>query len=101
MGNIKEHIVVLLLILTFCVVALYFTGGLYWGVINEIYPAQKVGTMGGIMHGCANLATVLGPIFVGIIVQFFNNYAVAFGLIGFIGIILLVISNILLAKIKE
>lgn len=101
LGNIKEHIVVLLLILTFCVVALYFTGGLYWGVINEIYPAQKVGTMGGIMHGCANLATVLGPIFVGIIVQFFNNYAVAFGLIGFIGIILLVISNILLAKIKE
>ncbi len=77
---------------------LYFKGGLYWGAINEICPAQKVGTMGGIMHGCENLSTVLCPIFVGAIIQLFSNYVMAFSLVGLIGIVLLVVSKVLLMR---
>lgn len=88
-------------LITLCVVALYFTGGLYWGVINETFSAQKVGTMGGMMHGFANLATILGPLVVGTIVQTTGQYITAFSFIGLIGIILLIFSKFLLRETKD
>lgn len=75
-----------ILVLTiFSILFLYFTGGLYWALINEIVPSNKVGTMGGIMHGCANVATIVAPFLNGYLLQLCHSYNAMFYIASLIG----------------
>lgn len=78
-----------MLVITLVAIAvffLYFTGGIYWGVVDDIVDSSSVGSVGGVMHGIGNCAGILGPSVTGFIIQFSGSYISAFILAGIIGI---------------
>ncbi|HDW2902186.1 TPA: MFS transporter, partial [Escherichia coli] len=66
---------------------LYLTGPIYWAVIQDVVHKDKVGSVGGAMHGLANISGIIGPLVTGFIVQFSGKYDYAFYLAGAIAII--------------
>lgn len=66
---------------------LYFTGGMYWGLINETVFSENVGTIGGMMHGIANIASVIAPIFTGLFLGYTNSYSSLFMITGMVGVL--------------
>ncbi|ECH5769094.1 MFS transporter [Salmonella enterica] len=48
---------------------LYLTGPIYWAVIQDVVHKDKVGSVGGAMHGLANISGIIGPLVTGFIVQ--------------------------------
>lgn len=66
---------------------LYLTGPVYWAVIQDVVHRDKVGSVGGAMHGLANISGIVGPLVTGFIVQFTGQYDYAFFLAGGIAII--------------
>ena len=73
--------------ITVSVFALYFTGGIYWGVVNDIVDSSNVGSIGGAMHAIGNCAGILGPSITGFIVQATDSFVPAFILAGTIGVL--------------
>lgn len=45
-----------------------------WVIVGDVAPRQLVGVAGGIFNFCANLAGIITPIAIGLIVQFTNSY---------------------------
>ncbi|MCV5696513.1 MFS transporter, partial [Escherichia coli] len=39
---------------------LYLTGPIYWAVIQDVVHKDKVGSVGGAMHGLANISGIIG-----------------------------------------
>lgn len=73
---------------------LYITGAIYWAIIQDTVQKNKVGSVGGAMHGLANTSGIIGPMVTGFIVQFTGSFSYAFilaGCIAFIGSILVII----------
>ncbi|HAK6771118.1 TPA: MFS transporter [Salmonella enterica] len=66
---------------------LYLTGPIYWAVIQDVVHKDKVGSVGGAMHGLANISGIIGPLVTGFIVQFSGKYDYAFYLAGTIAIV--------------
>ncbi|ECX0023666.1 MFS transporter [Salmonella enterica subsp. enterica serovar Newport] len=66
---------------------LYLTGPIYWAVIQDVVHKDKVGSVGGAMHGLANISGIIGPLVTGFIVQFSGKYDYAFYLAGAIAIV--------------
>lgn len=66
---------------------LYLTGAIYWAVIQDVVHKDKVGGVGGAMHGLANISGIIGPLITGYIVQFTGEYSMAFYLAGAIAVI--------------
>ncbi len=73
--------------ITVSVFALYFTGGIYWGVVNDIVDSSNVGSIGGAMHAIGNCAGILGPSITGFIVYATDSFVPAFILAGTIGVL--------------
>lgn len=69
------------------VVAMYFTGGIFWGIINDIVDSSNVGSIGGFMHAVGNCAGILGPSITGFILQGTGSFIPVFVITGIIGII--------------
>ncbi|WP_317190007.1 MFS transporter, partial [Escherichia coli] len=65
----------------------HLTGPIYWAVIQDVVHKDKVGSVGGAMHGLANISGIIGPLVTGFIVQFSGKYDYAFYLAGAIAII--------------
>lgn len=63
------------------------TGPIYWAVIQDVVHKDKVGSVGGAMHGLANISGIIGPLVTGFIVQFSGKYDYAFYLAGAIAIV--------------
>lgn len=66
---------------------LYLTGPIYWAVIQDVVHKDKVGSVGGAMHGLANISGIIGPLVTGLIVQYSGKYDYAFYLAGAIAIV--------------
>ncbi|HCC1000786.1 TPA: MFS transporter [Salmonella enterica subsp. enterica serovar Paratyphi C] len=66
---------------------LYLTGPIYWAVIQDVVHKDKVESVGGAMHGLANISGIIGPLVTGFIVQFSGKYDYAFYLAGAIAIV--------------
>ncbi len=66
---------------------LYLTGPIYWAVIQDVVHKDKVGSVGGAMHGLANISGIIDPLVTGFIVQFSGKYDYAFYLAGAIAIV--------------
>ena len=45
-----------------------------WVIVGDVAPRQLVGLAGGIFNFCANLAGIVTPIAIGLIVQYTNSY---------------------------
>ena len=81
------NFILIIAMITVSVFALYFTGGIYWGVVNDIVDSSNVGSIGGAMHAVGNCAGILGPAITGFIVQATDSFIPAFILAGTIGIL--------------
>lgn len=81
------NFILIIAMITVSVFALYFTGGIYWGVVNDIVDSSNVGSIGGAMHAVGNCAGILGPAITGFIVQATDSFIPAFILAGTIGVL--------------
>ncbi|MGG3799659.1 MFS transporter [Metabacillus fastidiosus] len=70
--------------------ALFFLrwGGLYWGVPAAISQRNHVGTVGGCMNFSGNIAGVVTPIYIGIIVSLTDSYFLALMVFCVAGVLL-------------
>ncbi len=58
-----------------------------WTLISDVAPKQLIGLTGGVFNFCANLAGVVTPLVVGIIVQVTGSFFFALGFIGILALI--------------
>ena len=80
------NFVLIITMIAISVVAMYFTGGVFWGIINDIVDSSNVGSIGGFMHAVGNCAGILGPTITGFILQGTGSFIVVFIITGIIGI---------------
>lgn len=85
-ANITDFTTIIIMI-AISVVAMYFTGGIFWGIINDIVDSSNVGSIGGVMHAVGNCAGILGPSITGFILQGTDSFIPVFIITGIIGII--------------
>jgi ACS family D-galactonate transporter-like MFS transporter len=78
-------------------VALFFLrwGGLYWSVPAAISQREHVGTVGGCMNFAGNIAGVLTPIYIGIIVSLTDSYFLALMVFVAAGLLLATVSSLI------
>ncbi|MCM3587855.1 MFS transporter [Mesobacillus maritimus] len=83
--------------ITMLSIALFFLrwGGLYWAVPAAISQREHVGTIGGCMNLAGNLAGVLTPIYIGIIVSVTGSYFLALMVFVAAGILLAIVSSLI------
>lgn len=64
--------------------------GLGWTLISDIAPKNMSGLTGGIFNFCANMASIITPLIIGVIISMTGNFFYALiyiGLTAFIGVI--------------
>jgi ACS family D-galactonate transporter-like MFS transporter len=70
-------------------------GGLYWSIPPILTDKGRVGVLGGIMNFCGNIAGILVPIIVGVIVQVTGSYFLALMFFSASGVLYLISSLII------
>ncbi|MCA6071474.1 MAG: MFS transporter [Endomicrobium sp.] len=80
--------------------SLYLTGGVYWGVINDIVDTGNIGSVGGIMHGFGNCGGLFAPTVTGFAVKFTGSFTGSFVLAGVIGLTGAIGAFLFINKIK-
>lgn len=58
-----------------------------WTLITDVAPRQFIGLTGGVFNLCANLAGILTPLVIGIIVDRTGSFFYALGYVGFVAAI--------------
>lgn len=66
---------------------LYFTGAIYWAIVNDVVEPKFVGSVGGFMHFLANTAGIIGPTLTGYLVDTTGSFSAAFLLAGGLAVI--------------
>lgn len=65
-------------------------GWLGWTLISDIAPENMAGLTGGIFNFCANMASIIAPLIIGVIISATGNFFYALiyvGLTALIGVI--------------
>ncbi|CRK85033.1 MFS transporter [Neobacillus massiliamazoniensis] len=77
--------------------ALFFLrwGGLYWSVPAAISQREHIGTVGGCMNFAGNIAGVITPIYIGLIVSTTGSYFLALMVFVFAGLLLATVSSLI------
>lgn len=77
--------------------ALFFLrwGGLYWSVPAAISQREHVGTIGGCMNFAGNIAGIITPIYIGLIVSITDSYFLALMVFVAAGLLLAFVSSII------
>ncbi|WP_345830403.1 MFS transporter [Erwinia sp. HDF1-3R] len=65
-------------LITLASVFAYMTPQACWSLLQDIVPAERIGTAGGFVHLLANLAGILSPGITGFLIQYGGGYASAF-----------------------
>ncbi|OIK14465.1 MFS transporter [Bacillus sp. MUM 116] len=78
-------------------IALFFLrwGGLYWAVPAAISQREHVGTIGGCMNLAGNIAGVITPIYIGLIVSTTGSYFIALMVFVCAGLLLATVSSLI------
>ncbi|MEQ4530125.1 MAG: MFS transporter [Mixta sp.] len=79
-------------LITVASVFAYMTPQACWSLLQDIVPAERIGTAGGFVHLLANLAGILSPAITGFLIQYGGGYASAFllaSILALTGIVLL------------
>ena len=61
--------------------------GLGWTLLSDVAPKSALGLAGGVFNFCANLASIVTPIVIGVIVQKTGSFGLALTYVGVLGII--------------
>lgn len=72
-----------------------------WVVISEIAPKQLIGMSGSIISFASNLAGIITPITIGIIVQNTGSFAWALGFCGIVSLVGVFAYTVVLGKIER
>lgn len=72
-----------------------------WVVISEIAPKQLVGMTGSIISLVGNLAGIITPITIGVIVQMTGSFAWALGFCGIVSLIGVFAYTVVLGKVER
>ncbi|PWW16751.1 MFS transporter [Pantoea sp. AG702] len=75
--------------------------GLGWTIIADIAPASMAGLTGGIFNFCANIASILAPLIIGIIISMTSSFFYALVYIGITAVIGLVAYIFIIGDIKR
>ena len=70
--------------------------GLGWTLISDIAPENMAGLTGGIFNFCANMASIIAPLIIGVIISATGNFFYALiyvGLTALIGVIAYILSS--------
>jgi len=100
LANFIESNTLVVLILSFS----FFAQGMSstnWVVISEIAPKQLVGMSGSIISFASNLAGIITPITIGIIVQKTGSFAWALGFCAIVSLIGVFAYTVILGKIER
>lgn len=73
-----ENIIFAVALITLASVFAYMTPQACWSLLQDIVPAERIGTAGGFVHLLANLAGILSPAITGFLIQYGGGYASAF-----------------------
>ncbi|HBV40027.1 MAG TPA: MFS transporter [Erwinia sp.] len=65
-------------LITLASVFAYMTPQACWSLLQDIVPAERIGTAGGFVHLLANLAGILSPGITGFLIQYGGGYSSAF-----------------------
>ncbi|MGE9551049.1 MFS transporter [Erwinia amylovora] len=65
-------------LITLASVFAYMTPQACWSLLQDIVPAERIGTAGGVVHLLANLAGILSPGITGFLIQYGGGYSSAF-----------------------
>lgn len=87
-----DNIIFAVALITLASVFAYMTPQACWSLLQDIVPAERIGTAGGFVHLLANLAGILSPAITGFLIQYGGGYASAFLLasaLALTGIVLL------------
>lgn len=87
-----ENVIFAVALITLASVFAYMTPQACWSLLQDIVPADRIGTAGGFVHLLANLAGILSPAITGFLIQYGGGYASAFLLasaLALTGIVLL------------
>lgn len=79
--------------ITVATIFAYMTPQACWSLLQDIVPADRIGTTGGFVHLLANLAGIMSPAVTGLLIQYSGGYHSAFLLasaLAVIGIVALV-----------
>lgn len=61
--------------------------GLGWTLLSDVAPKSALGLAGGVFNFCANLASIVTPIVIGVIVQQTGSFGLALTYVGVLGLI--------------
>ena len=75
--------------------------GLGWTIIADIAPASMAGLTGGIFNFCANMASILAPLIIGIIISMTSSFFYALVYIGITAVIGLIAYIFIIGDIKR
>jgi MFS transporter, ACS family, D-galactonate transporter len=61
--------------------------GLGWTLLSDVAPKSALGLAGGVFNFCANLASIVTPIVIGVIVQKTGSFGLALTYVGVLGLV--------------
>lgn len=82
--------------ITLATIFAYMTPQACWSLLQDIVPADRIGTTGGFVHLLANLAGIMSPAVTGLLIQYGGGYHSAFilasalSLVGIVALLALV-----------
>lgn len=75
--------------------------GLGWTLISDIAPKNMVGLTGGIFNFCANMASIITPLIIGVIISMTGNFFYALIYIGLTALIGVIAYIFIIGDIKR
>ncbi|WP_413743060.1 MFS transporter [Sodalis sp. RH15] len=87
--------------LCFANFAATFASAALWALPSDVTPNRaNVATIGGIQNMAANLAGIISPIFIGVVMQFTHSFVIPLVLAGAVGLAGAVVYGIWLPKVQ-
>ncbi|UKS46110.1 MFS transporter [Klebsiella michiganensis] len=75
--------------------------GLGWTLISDIAPKNMVGLTGGIFNFCANMASIITPLIIGVIISMTGNFFYALIYIGLTALVGVIAYVFIIGDIKR
>ncbi|KAA5613934.1 MFS transporter [Rhodovastum atsumiense] len=86
LANYVESTVVVVLVMSIAFFA-KGVGNLGWCIVGDVSPKSIMGISGGIFNLCGNLASIVTPIVIGIIVKEMGSFDLALGYVGALALV--------------
>jgi MFS transporter, ACS family, hexuronate transporter len=85
--SLVDSITAAVMLMTVGIGCIYLHNALYWAIIQDVVPSERVGGVGGFVHAISNTAGVLIPAITGVIIEVTGTYTGGFLLAGCLAII--------------